>query len=192
MPTSRGNEASATPREAPQRTVAPTMMTTRPLAARGVRPVRMREMAGRIRPRAPATSHTPMKRRNETETPRSIFEVNSSADMTSLLAPANRNSTASAPCVTHNATFVLLTLPLLETVPIVRVIVAIAVLLLVAFLSGSPAPQPAYQPSLHRRRTAGGQIDNNDKLFQKTFLGIERGGFRSLDRTALLRLSSPL
>jgi hypothetical protein len=96
----------------------------------------MRDTLGRISPRAPAISQTPMKRRNHTGMPRSICEVICSADITSLLLPAKRNSADRDACVIHNTTLVLLTVPPLpDIVPKLRVIVAIAVLL-VLFVSG--------------------------------------------------------
>src|SRR5438045_1977365 len=81
------------------------------------------------------------------------------------MLPAPRNTSASAPWAAQSATFVLLTLPLLETVPKVRVIVAIAVLLLLLlFCLVLRLPQPAYQPSLHRRRSNDVQIDIANEL----------------------------
>ena len=75
-------------------TVAPSMMTTRPAAASGVSPVRMRSSPGRIRPSPPRISATPMKCRNQPGM--AICLVISSTVMMNFMLPANRKSAASS------------------------------------------------------------------------------------------------
>src|SRR5262245_47785646 len=99
--TTNGATAAATPPIIRLITVAPIMMTIKPTAATGASAGRIRRRLGRIRPKLPTISQTPMNLKNG---PGSwICWVISSTDMTNFITPANRNRSASSPCTIHSA-----------------------------------------------------------------------------------------
>ena len=82
-------------------TVAPVMITISPLAASGVRRGRIRSAHGRMRPTAPQTSATPMKRRNGPGSATGPCCM-ASTGRTSFIPPAKTNNAASSPWMVHS------------------------------------------------------------------------------------------
>src|SRR5260221_11778038 len=82
------------------------MMMTKPAAASGVSPVRMRSTPGRMRPIAPVTSHRPMNLRNGAGS--GLTLASAASGSASLNPPAKRNRAASTPWMIHSATRVFL------------------------------------------------------------------------------------